>query len=92
LDPNAPILAETKRDERRLPQPPRNVWGLQAKFFHKLGASERAQLTESVRQAAANYPSLERYTICLPFNLTARKGVKAGNPRSGTARKAFGVD
>jgi len=44
------------------------VWGLLAKFFGKLGASEKTQLAESVRQAAANYPSLERYAICLPFN------------------------
>jgi|HubBroStandDraft_6_1064221.scaffolds.fasta_scaffold200974_1 hypothetical protein len=63
------------------------VWGLQAKFFSKLGASEKGQLTESVRQAAANYRSLERYTICLPFNLTGRKGAKAGKPKSGEHEK-----
>jgi hypothetical protein len=63
--------------------PDEKVWGLQAKFFDKLGASERAQLTESVRQAAANYPSLERYTICLPFNLTGKTGAKVGKPRTG---------
>jgi hypothetical protein len=64
-----------------------NVWGLQAKFFSKLGASEKGQLTESVRQAAANYPCLERYTICLPFNLTGRKGARSGKPKSGEHEK-----
>jgi hypothetical protein len=59
------------------------VWGLQAKFFDKLGANEKAQLMESVRQAVANYPHLKQYTICLPFNLTAKKGAKAGRPKSG---------
>jgi hypothetical protein len=63
--------------------PDEKVWGLQAKFFDKLGASQKAQLTESVRQAAANYPSLERYAICLPFNLTGKTGGKAGRPKSG---------
>jgi hypothetical protein len=63
--------------------PDEKVWGVQAKFFDKLGASEKAQLAESVRQAAANYPSLERYTICLPFNLTGKTGAKAGKPKSG---------
>src|SRR5271154_5853583 len=53
------------------------VWGLQAKFFDTLGSKEKTQLTESVRQAAANYPSLTRYIICLPFTLTARTGAKA---------------
>jgi hypothetical protein len=63
--------------------PDQKVWGLQAKFFERLDSSEKAQLTESVRQAAANYPTLERYTICLPFNLTGKTGAKAGKPKSG---------
>lgn len=67
--------------------PNQNVWGLQAKFFNKLDASEKAQLTESVKQAAANYPTLERYTICLPFNLTGKKGAKGGKPKSGQHEK-----
>src|SRR5215831_9950850 len=41
------------------------VWGLQAKFFDTLGAKQKAQLAKSLGQAAANYPSLTHYTICL---------------------------
>jgi hypothetical protein len=59
------------------------AWGLQAKFFDTLGAKQKAQLAESVRQATANYPSLTHYTICLPFNFTAKTGAKAGKPRRG---------
>jgi hypothetical protein len=67
--------------------PTSEVWGIQAKFFHTLGATQKTQLTESVRQAAANYPSLTHYTICLPFNLTARTGAKAGKPKRGQHEK-----
>ncbi len=63
------------------------VWGLQAKFFDTLGAKQEAQLTESLRQAAANYPNLTRYTICLPINLTAKTGAKAGRPKRGQHEK-----
>jgi hypothetical protein len=63
--------------------PDGNVWGLQAKYFSKIGASEKRQLAESLHQAAANYPLLAHYTICLPFNLTAKKGAKIGRPKSG---------
>jgi hypothetical protein len=58
-------------------------WGLQAKFFDKLAASEKAQVTKSIMQAAANYPALVRYTICLPFNLTGKTGAKTGKPKRG---------
>ncbi len=67
--------------------PAAEVWGLQAKFFDTLGASQKTNLTESVRQAAANYPSLAHYTICLPFNLTAKTGAKAGRPKRGQHEK-----
>jgi hypothetical protein len=63
--------------------PDQKVWGLQAKFFDRLLSSEKAQLTESVRQAAANHPTLERYTICLPFNLSGNTGAKAGKTKTG---------
>ncbi|MGX4801483.1 hypothetical protein [Bradyrhizobium guangdongense] len=63
------------------------VWGLQTKFFDALGAKQKSQLAESVQQAAANYPRLVRYTICLPFNLTARTGAKAGRPKKGQHEK-----
>ena len=66
-----------------------NVWGLQAKYFgnRNLGASEKAQLTKSVEQAAANYPLLKRYTICFPFNLTGKKGAKSGKQKLGQHEK-----
>lgn len=64
-----------------------DVWGLQAKFFDALGAKQKTQLTESVRQATANYPGLTRYTICLPFILTATTGAKAGKPKPGQHEK-----
>jgi hypothetical protein len=67
--------------------PDDEVWGLQAKFFDTLGVKQKAQLKESVRQAAANYPNLTRYTICLPVNLTARTGAKAGRPKRGQHEK-----
>lgn len=67
--------------------PTATVWGIQAKFFDTLGANQKTNLTESVRQAAANYPSLAHYTICLPFNLTAKTGAKAGKPRRGQHEK-----
>jgi hypothetical protein len=63
------------------------VWGLQSKFFDSIGASQKTQLTDSVRQAAANYPSLTRYTICLPIKLTARTGAKAGKSKRGQHEK-----
>jgi hypothetical protein len=66
------------------------VWGLQAKFFATLGVKQQLQLTESVRQAAANYPNLTRYIICLPNNLTARTGAKAGTPKRGQHEKLSG--
>lgn len=67
--------------------PANEVWGLQAKFFGTLGAKQKEQLTESVHQATANYPSLVRYTICLPFNLTATTGAKAGKSKKGQHEK-----
>jgi hypothetical protein len=63
------------------------VWGLQAKYFQSLGTRQKAQLAESVTQAAANYPSLQRYTICVPFTPTAKTGAKAGKPRMGQHEK-----
>lgn len=67
--------------------PANKVWGLQAKFFSTLGAKQKDQLTESVEQAAANYPRLARYTICLPFKLTGTTGAKAGKSKKGQHEK-----
>lgn len=50
-----------------------NVHGLQAKFFFKLGSSERAQLVKSLKAARQNYPALRSYTIYIPFDLTGRR-------------------
>jgi hypothetical protein len=43
--------------------------GWQAKFFSELGNSQIAQLNESIGQALAKHPYLDRYIVCLPFNL-----------------------
>ena len=63
------------------------IWGLQAKFFDALGAKQKSQIAESIRQAIANYPNLTRYFICLPINLTAKTGAKAGKPKTGQHEK-----
>ncbi|WP_316198080.1 hypothetical protein [Bradyrhizobium sp. SZCCHNS2002] len=67
--------------------PANGVWALQAKFFDALGAKQKAQLTKSVQQATANYPRLVRYSICVPFNLTATTGAKAGRSKKGQHEK-----
>ena len=70
--------------------PAGDTWGIQAKFFSKLEPAEKAQIAESIRQAAANYPGLEHYTICLPFVLTGKKGAapkRSKAPKTGKARK-----
>jgi hypothetical protein len=43
--------------------------GWQAKYFASFGASQTAQLDESVRQALEKHPRLETYIVCLPMNL-----------------------
>jgi len=63
--------------------PTGEIWGLQAKFFETLGATQKRQIAKSIMQAVANYRGLTRYTICLPINLTAQTGGKTGKSRSG---------
>jgi hypothetical protein len=50
------------------------VHGLQSKYFpDELGASQWGQIDHSVRTALAKHPSLSRYTVCLPRDLTDRR-------------------
>jgi hypothetical protein len=42
-------------------------WGFQAKFIKSI---DKQQLTNSVRAALAIHPTLSRYTVCVPFELT----------------------
>lgn len=60
------------------------VWGLQAKSFSKLAASEKAQIAKSLDQAVANYAALQHYSICLPIKLTGPKGAKTGKQTKGS--------
>lgn len=63
------------------------IWGLQTKLFWKLGASEKAQMKKSLDEAVANYPSLTRYTFCVPKALTGKKGTKSGHVKTGDHEK-----
>ena len=50
------------------------IHGLQSKFFpDELGPSQWGQIDHSVRTALDKNPSLSRYTICLPRDLTDRR-------------------
>ena len=50
------------------------VQGLQSKYFiNELGASQWSQVDGSVRTALNKYPTLSRYTVCLPVDLTDRR-------------------
>jgi hypothetical protein len=62
-----------------------HIWGIQAKFFTSLRNSEKRQMRGSLDQALATYPSLKRYTFCLPFTLTG-KGA-GGRENSGQIQK-----
>ena len=46
-------------------------WGWQSKFLDTL---DKQQLSESVKTALKVHPELERYVICLPFDLTGPTG------------------
>ncbi|WP_302141539.1 hypothetical protein [Halomonas alkalicola] len=44
--------------------------GWQAKYFFELGSGEATQLKESFDTAVARHPSLGRFIVCLPFDLS----------------------
>ena len=48
--------------------PDGSEWGWQAKYFDALGVSQWAQLDESVKNALAKHPDLDRYYICVPMD------------------------
>jgi len=68
-------------------KPDGDVWGLQAKYFFKLGPSEKTQMKESLDQALANYGSLTHYTYAFPATLTGKKGAKAKRQTVGEHEK-----
>jgi hypothetical protein len=50
--------------------------GLQTKFFFKLGASQWAQIDDSVTTAIEKHPELARYLVCVPLDRTPAQLVK----------------
>ncbi len=55
-----------------------SCWGYQSKFFlDRFGASEIEQISGSFRAALAAYPSMSRYVVAVPRNLSG--GVKANS-------------
>jgi hypothetical protein len=53
--------------------PTDSKFGVQAKYFFKLGTSELRQISDSLRAALENHPSLTNYWVYIPFDLTGRK-------------------
>ena len=53
--------------------PADEVFGVQAKYFFKLDASELGQIADSLQTALSNHPSLTQYWVYVPFDLTGRK-------------------
>lgn len=49
-------------------------WGLQAKYFDKLEASQFKQLNKSLQTAVRNHPELTQYIFCISFNFTGKTG------------------
>lgn len=57
--------------------PAGQVIGVQAKYFFTLTASELVQISESLKTARENHPTLSEYHVYIPFDLTGR--VAAGS-------------
>lgn len=51
-------------------EPDGSETGWQAKYFFELGSGEAGQLKESFDNAVAKHPLLERFIVCLPFDLS----------------------
>lgn len=52
--------------------PDKSVYGLQAKYFFRLGSSEFGQIKSSLASALQNHPQLREYYIYIPFDLTGK--------------------
>lgn len=52
--------------------PAGEVWGVQAKYFFQLGSGQLAQIDSSLQVALNNHPTLSKYWIYIPFDLTGR--------------------
>ena len=65
--------------------PRANTWvGLQAKWFLKtLNTTQYSQIKDSIKAALELRPSMTRYIVCLPHNLTSMKRVKKGGVSKG---------
>ncbi len=63
-----------------------NKYGVQAKYFFKLGNSELNQIKDSFKTALLNHPSLIEYHIYIPFDLT---GEVAGGKRGVSESEKF---
>lgn len=50
--------------------------GYQAKFFTRAGEIDWGQIDESVKQALKTHPTLYKYVIAIPCDLTDRRGTK----------------
>ena len=53
--------------------PDGKVWGWQSKYVFDF-TNLKSQLDKSIKAALSNYPNLEKYFICIPFNLTGKTG------------------
>ena len=61
-------------------------FGIQAKYFFKLGTSELGQIKASFQTAIINHPELAEFHVYIPFDLT---NVVAGGRRGTSERKKF---
>ena len=52
--------------------PDGSVAGVQAKYFFQLGDAELRQIGDSLATALKNHPSLSKYWVYIPFDLTGR--------------------
>lgn len=51
-------------------EPDGSETGWQAKYLFELGSAEAAQITESFDNAVDKHPSLTRFVVCMPFDLS----------------------
>jgi hypothetical protein len=49
-------------------------WGLQSKYFDKLGDSQLTQMEGSLQTAMNMHPEITQYIFCIPRNLTGKTG------------------
>jgi hypothetical protein len=74
--------------------PDGSVHGLQSKYFlDSMGPSKSSQIDHSVRTALERCPSLSRYTVCLPRDLTSHpRKRRPPPPRKAAPPRVPGTD